>query len=132
MNKSGKDLTQALYFVYDLSERLGVNFFLLKDTGKQVIDRKPLDGDIDFGAREAEFTPNRLRDLQLIFKREHIEPEYTERGIDFEYKGAKMHLHIIKGKYRFFKNMTLAFHNAFEFWMPNPYSGYYKARNLIK
>lgn len=129
--KSSGNLTEALYKVYDLGERTGIPFVLLNDTARQVYESKPLEREIYAGAKISEFTPQRIRDLKEILKRDHAEPVIGDKEIKFEYMGAKVHLIFIKNKLEFFKDTNLKFYNVFEFNLPNPFEEYWKVKEQV-
>jgi hypothetical protein len=124
------ELNKALFDFEDLMERCQTPFFLIGDTGKGILDGFLLRGD----KVEVAFKASQLTDMV-------ISTIDTYKGVKLSRETGKwtyfvdevpVEVTIITKKYKFFENPDSTFYFGENYWLPNPYTKYYKSRYLIK
>ena len=124
----------ALYRVEDLLNRSFVQFVLLGNTAKTIIDNFGTDlddGDITLGVLRKHYTKSGASILKALLPRN---AEYSKNKIEFKFKDCDSNIviKIIDRNYAFFKNPDMVIHKISDFRVPNPFSKYWKTRNLIQ
>ena len=117
-----EELLAALYFCWDAFERSTLNFFLIRDTAKQVKANGELSGDyLSIGVRRMEWNGGQQRILADFLEHEHIVLNETPEGLVFMYKNVPIYLNVYE------ENPTLegldtVFYGNETFLTPNPLS----------
>lgn len=115
-------LLQALFFFWDGFERATMNFFLVKDTARQVIANANLTGDkLTLGIRKMEWDSGSRGIFKAFMEHEKILPKRFEHGLVFSYKDIPVYLYIYE------ENPTLdaldiVFYQNETFNTPNPFN----------
>lgn len=117
---SPQELLEALFFFWDGFERATMNFFLVKDTAKQVIANKELSGKLTLGIRQMEWNGGQQRIFKSFMEHEKVLPTKMKNGLLFNCKGVPVELYIYP------ENPTLAalditFYENDTFNIPNPF-----------
>ena len=88
-------LLSCLYFIFDAFERIGMDFFLVKDTARKAINEDMLSGDhIDIGVRDLEWTNDEKEVLFTYFGQEHVqEISNLPHKITFKWNGVTFTIH---------------------------------------
>lgn len=121
----------ALYYTEDLLNRAFIQFVLLGDTAKTLIEgfHTDLDGQIDIGILNKDYTESGKRFLLSVLPRDS---KVTKKEISFVYGEIPVKIKIIHKNYQFFENPEHIIHKISDFCVPNPFDKYYKTRNLIQ
>lgn len=121
----------ALYYTEDLLNRAFIQFILLGDTAKTLIEgfHTDLDGQIDIGILNKDYTESGKRVLLSVLPRDS---KVTKKEISFVYGEIPVKIKIIHKNYQFFENPEHIIHKISDFCVPNPFDKYYKTRNLIQ
>jgi hypothetical protein len=121
----------ALYYTEDLLNRAFIQFVLLGDTAKTLIEgfHTDLDGQIDIGILNKDYTESGKRVLLSVLPRDS---KVTKKEISFVYGEIPVKIKIIHKNYQFFENPEHIIHKISDFCVPNPFDKYYKTRNLIQ
>lgn len=121
----------ALYYTEDLLNRAFIQFILLGDTAKTLIEgfHTDLDGQIDIGILNKDYTESGKRVLLSVLPRDS---KVTKKEISFVYGEIPVKIKIIHKNYQFFENPEHIIHKISDFCVPNPFDRYYKSRNLIQ
>jgi hypothetical protein len=121
----------ALYYTEDLLNRAFIQFVLLGDTAKTLIEgfHTDLDGQIDIGILNKDYTESGKRVLLSVLPRDS---KVTKKEISFVYGEIPVKIKIIHKNYQFFENPEHIIHKISDFCVPNPFDRYYKSRNLIQ
>lgn len=130
-----EQLEEALYKVEDLFERLQIPMICLGQTAKDIKEGneglneglKESDG-VYVGFRRIEFNGQKRSTLFSI------QPDIKEikNGFYFEHKGVPINIKMIKRNYKFFKNLDIKFFKITEFFIPNSFESYWRARFIIQ
>lgn len=131
-------VNEALLFVQDLLERSPIEFFLLKNTAKQVYDNHAglmpqlqLDC-IDIGITRPHFTQDGQRMFKTLLDMYKVEYDWRPQGIRLMVKDVPVDIKIINRNYGFFKNPNRVFYRTVELNVPNPIDKYLKAQFIIR
>src|ERR1035437_3801773 len=90
-----QQLLEALFFFWDGFDRATMNFFLVKDTAKQVIANKELSGGkLTLGIRQMEWNGGQQRIFKAFMEHEKVLPKKIKNGLPFNCKGAPVELYI--------------------------------------
>lgn len=121
----------ALYYTEDLLNRAFIQFILLGDTAKTLIEgfHTDLDGQIDIGILNKDYTESGKRVLLSVLPRDS---KVTKKEISFVYGEIPVKIKIIHKNYQFFEHPEHIIHKISDFCVPNPFDKYYKSRNLIQ
>lgn len=121
----------ALYYTEDLLNRAFIQFVLLGDTAKTLIEgfHTDLDGQIDIGILNKDYTESGKRVLLSVLPRDS---KVTKKEISFVYGEIPVKIKIIHKNYQFFEHPEHIIHKISDFCVPNPFDRYYKSRNLIQ
>lgn len=121
----------ALYYTEDLLNRAFIQFILLGDTAKTLIEgfHSDLDGQIDIGILNKDYTESGKRVLLSVLPRDS---KVTKKEISFVYGEIPVKIKIIHKNYQFFEHPEHIIHKISDFCVPNPFDRYYKSRNLIQ
>lgn len=121
----------ALYYTEDLLNRAFIQFLLLGDTAKTLIEgfHSDLDGQIDIGILNKDYTESGKRVLLSVLPRDS---KVTKKEISFVYGEIPVKIKIIHKNYQFFEHPEHIIHKISDFCVPNPFDRYYKSRNLIQ
>ena len=121
-------LDTALRKIEDLMDRCQIPMFLLLDTARAVKERRELFGEaVHVGIKANAFTPFNKSMLLTLQPMEELKSGY------FFMEGAvPVYIHIVRRNYRYFDHLDFEFYNVTEFYLPNPFDAYWKARHLIK
>lgn len=121
----------ALYYTEDLLNRAFIQFILLGDTAKTLIEgfHTDLDGQIDIGILNKDYTESGKRVLLSVLPRDS---KVTKKEISFVYGEIPVKIKIIHKNYQFFEHPEHIIHKISDFCVPNPFDRYYKSRNLIQ
>ncbi len=121
INYPHEALLEALYFFWDAFERSNLYFFLIRDTAKQVIANRELEGDkLTLGLRRMEWQGGGDRIFNSMIQHEKVEVEKHDDYILFHFKNIPVYL------YLYDENPTLSsfdsvFYQMESFNTPNPF-----------
>lgn len=118
----GEDkLLEALFFFWDGFERSSINFFLVKDTAKQIKADQPLSGDkLTIGIRHLEWVGGQDRVFKAFIEHERIEHEEFEHGIIYKFKEVPVYLYIYEDN-PCITGLDIAFYRNDTFNVPTPF-----------
>jgi hypothetical protein len=121
----------ALYMTEDWLNRSFIDFLLLGETARTLIQgfHSDLDGGIELGVLKKDYTESGKRVFESLLPRD---TKITENLITFNQGEIPVKIRIIHRNYQFFKNPEHIIHKISDFCVPNPFEGYWKARNLIQ
>lgn len=126
---STEELNKALFDIDDLMDAFAIPYVLLGDTAYAAKHRLQLEGnEITVGARDLEFTRERLRHIPII--RDNVDIKSEE--ITYDFNGITIRIKRIKKKYRFIKNPDSLLYNYWNFNIPNSFDKYWKIRGVIR
>ncbi len=116
-----EELLEALFFFWDGFERASMNFFLVKDTARQVIAGSELTGDsLTLGIRRREWQGGQQRVFRAFMEHEKTLPERIEHGLLFNYKGIPVYLYIYDENPTL-EALDIVFYQNDTFNTPNPF-----------
>jgi hypothetical protein len=114
-------LLKALFFFWDGFERSTLNFFLVKDTARQVRADKQLEGDrLTLGIRRNEWVGGQDRIFKAFMEHEKIPHAIMEHGFRFKYMGVPVYLYIYDNN-PCLDALDIVFYNNDTFNIPNPF-----------
>ena len=114
-------LLKALFFFWDGFERSTMNFFLVKDTARQVMADQSLTGDrLTLGIRKNEWVGGQQRVFQAFMEHEKILPTRVENGLLFTYFEVPVYLYIYKDN-PCLDALDIVFYENDTFNIPNPF-----------
>ena len=115
-------LLKALFFFWDGFERSTMNFFLVKDTAKQIKNDEKLSGDkITLGIRRMEWNGGQQRIFKAFMEHEKILPTSPKKGlVVFQYSGVPVYLYIYEEN-PCLDSLDTVFYNNETFNTPNPF-----------
>lgn len=124
------ELNKALFDFEDLMERCQTPFFLIGDSGKDVLDGFLLRGN----KVEVAFKASQLTDMVISTINTYKGVTLTRDTGKWTYfvDEVPVEVTIITKKYKFFENPDSIFYWGENYWLPNPYAKYYKSRYIIK
>lgn len=131
-NLGNEKLMEALFFFWDGFERATMNFFLVKDTAKQIIDNQPLSGDkITLGIRRMEWNGGQERVFGGFIEYENIVQEkISDNHIVFTYKNVPVHLYIYEDNPSI-DALDIVFYNNETWNIPNPFKTFEEKYDFI-
>ena len=116
-----EQLLEALFFFWDGFERATMNFFLVKDTARQVIANERLTGDkITIGIRKSEWVGGQQRVFRAFMEHEKILPKRIQHGLAFNYKGVPVYLYVYEEN-PCLDSLDFVFYENDTFNTPNPF-----------
>lgn len=119
-------LLKALFFFWDGFERSTMNFFLVKDTAKQVIANKPLEGDrLSLGIRQSEWDGGQQRIFKAFMEHERILPTKIDNGFLFNYFDIPVYLYVYQENPTL-EALDIVFYENDTFNIPNPFNTFDK------
>src|SRR5258708_960227 len=120
-----EQLLAALFFFWDGFERASMNFFLIRDTARQVMADTNLSGDkLTLGIRRMEWNGGQARVFQAFMEHEQIKP--IKKGEDyylFDYKGVPVYLYVYDEN-PCLDALDIVFYNNETFNTPNPFDAF--------
>lgn len=118
-----EQLLEALFFFWDGFERSTMNFFLVKDTAKQIIANSNLSGDkITLGIRRMEWQGGQQRVFKAFMEHEKILPKIKGKNLlVFSYKDIPVHLYIYNEN-PCLTGLDVVFYGNETFNIPNPFT----------
>jgi len=122
----------ALYDFDDLMSRcLTQHLYLsLGGIGKAIKENVDFSGNgLEFGLEKRYITPEVLSTLKSFAP---PEAEFTENGFTYKFGDVPIKVTFIGRKYRFFEHPEKLVYGVGEFFIPNPFEKYYKARWIIQ
>lgn len=131
-------LQEALFHAVDILDRAICPFLLLKETARSIVEEDSLQGDgIYLGVRQNELTESTLSMLRTMASNVDINlgmNDYLkdEKSLSWKFKGIPISIKIIHRRYPMFDNPNYVFYWGEQYSIPNPFSKYWKVRNLIK
>ena len=124
------ELNKALFDFEDLMERCMTPFFLLGDTGKDIIDGFLLRGSkVEVGFKAGELTEMVLSTIETY---KGIKLDKNQGKWTYFVDEVPVEVTIITKKYKFFEFPNTIFYWGGDYKLPNPYDNYYKSRYIIK
>lgn len=122
INLPHEQLLKALFFFWDGFERSTMNFFLVKDTARQVIADDILTGDrLTLGIRKLEWNGGQQRIFKAFMEHERILPTRVENGLLFNYFDTPVYLFIYEEN-PCLTALDIVFYENDTFNIPNPFS----------
>lgn len=132
---NAEDIKMAVKDIFDMSERCLINFVILGDLAKAIrenVDNLITDH-LEIGMPSRALTP----EVKSLFKTWNFMETsygyiyYFSPPIKWEIK-IPVEIHVIKRKYRFLDNPDHGFFGVDNFYIPNPFDNYWKARHLVQ
>ena len=124
-----KELEQALFYIEDIMDRALCQFFVLGETAEQVRNDSLLNLDkIVVGIKKNEFIGARSL-LHIVLP--DVEFNEDTKKLNLEFKGVPIEIRIIQKKWDFLKDLDRTFYGVTQFWLPNPFSKYWKVKQLV-
>ncbi len=116
-------LLPALFFFWDGFERATMNFFLVKDTARQVISGSPLSGDrITIGIRRMEWNGGQQGVFKAFMDHEKMIPEEISKDLlKYTYHGVPVYLGIYEENPTL-SGLDIVVYAYDTFNIPNPFS----------
>lgn len=122
-------VSQALLDIQDTLERAMTPFVLLEGVAKQLYEEQPFElKEITIGIKEKDWT----RYGSTTFKMLRPEAEFSNDSVYLSTSGVPVIIWIIHKNYKFFDHPDFKWFARTEFYIPNPFANYWKARFLIK
>ena len=119
----------ALHDIEDLMDRMLCPFILLGTTAKSCIEMVDLTGDkIEVGVKAKQFTKEITESIK-VYKPEAV---WNDNGISYKVDGLPVYIKIIHRNYKFFEYLDQRVYQYGDYWIPNPFYKYWKARFLIQ
>lgn len=120
-------LLEALFFFWDAFERSNINFFLIRDTAKQVMAGSSLSGDrLTLGLRKLEWIGGQERVFKAFMEYEKYPPKnHGDNYMMFDYKGVPVYLYIYDENPAL-EALDVVFYQNDTFNIPNPMSVFEK------
>jgi hypothetical protein len=116
-----EQLLKALFFFWDGFERSTMNFFLVKDTARQVMADTQLSGDrLTLGIRKNEWVGGQDRIFKAFMEHERIPHAIIEHGFKFNYMGVPVYLYIYDDN-PCLDALDIVFYENDTFNIPNPF-----------
>ena len=128
---SSWNVNAAMRDIYDIGEKIQLWPILLGDAAKQIHDNP--DRFFDLKLNKIEWCipmRNNTPEIQSLFKTWGMTP--NERGYEYSFEGIPIYIRLIKRHYAFFDKPDMGYYKVDEFMLPNPWSDYWKIRNLIR
>lgn len=126
------DLMKALYDIQDILERALCPFVVLKETAQSLVEGNGLKGDgVYIGIMKRNITKEALSTIKFYLAQSR-NVEIRDDGFDYEWNSVPVHVKFISRTYKFLENQDFKFYMANEYKIPNPFSDYWKARNLVQ
>src|ERR1035437_10572405 len=123
-------LLKTLFFFWDGFERSTLNFFLVKDTARQVMADKELEGDrLTLGIRKNEWVGGQQRIFKAFMEHEKILPRPVEHGLLFNYEGVPVYLYIYDDN-PCLDSLDIVFYENDTFNIPNPFDRFCELYDL--
>ena len=130
-----EELEKALFKVEDLFDRLQVPMFLLMQTAWDIHKGEKLNESdrVYVGIKKNNLTPFVLSTLKSL-EQDGITPKLQQvnGGYHLQENGVPIDIKIVQRNYKFLDNLQFKWYKATEYWLPNPFSVYWKVRHLIK
>ncbi len=122
-------LAKSLADVEYLMECCLCPFFILEQTARDIVDDRPLSGSrVSIGILQRYLTKEVMSTLETKLKEKLIKEPY---GYSYQDGEIKVKIIIIKGKFDFFKNPDFRYFMATQYNIPNPFEGYWKAKEFV-
>lgn len=127
----------ALFFVEDIFDRCMTPFFLLGETAREIVDSKnrspldPLDTHelVEVGMKRNHYTEHFVRTAKMFLP---VGAVWSKNKIEFEHLGTPVVIRIINKNFKVFDNPDTVHYKITTFKIPNPFSTYWKQRNLVR
>ena len=120
----------ALLNAQDTLERCLIPFVLLEDTAEQVFKNKAnLElKEISVGVQRRHMTETGKEMLMTIV------PDIIDAKVSmgYEHEGVPIVIWVIQRNYKFFQHPDSVFYGIENFFVPNPFESYWRARFLVK
>lgn len=122
------ELLKALYFIWDMMDRIPMPFVLINDTAESVINHKDLSGDgVHIGVRDTDWNGTGLNILAVLMNAE----ETDKHKVKYSHNGVPIYVHIYKNHPTLQSPDYVVY--AHESWrVPNPYSEFLTVRNTLQ
>jgi len=128
---SSWNVNAAMRDIYDIGEKIQLWPVILGEVAKQIHDNP--DRFFDLKVTSIEWcipARNNTAEVKSLFNTWGFEPD--ERGYHYSFEGIPIYVRLIKRKYSFFDKPDMGYYKVDEFMLPNPWSDYWKVRNLIR
>lgn len=127
VNLPAQELLDALYFFWDGFERATMDFFLVKNTAKQVLLDADLKGDrLTLGVKKNEWRGGQARVFKAYMEHEKVMPqETTDKYMKFLYKNVPVYLYVYD-KHPTLDSFDMVFYRYESFNIPNPFQAFEK------
>lgn len=122
------NVNACMRYIYDQMESaLIVNYVVLGDAGLAIKEKRQIDTDlIEIGISAGQMTP----EVVSLFNQWGYKE--TDKGWETSFEGIKILFRVIKKKYKFLEHVDVEFYDVDEYKLPNPWSAYWKIRQLIQ
>lgn len=133
-----EQIRDALFHVQDALDRAQIQFVLLDEVAKQMVDQEdPLleASEVSIGIRSQDFSESGSSTLRSIIPNagwESILHGEELANLSYSHGSVPVVLWIIHNDLDVFKHPDLKFYYQTEFRLPNPFATYWRQRDLIK
>lgn len=133
-----EQLQEALYHLVDILDRCICPFILLQDTAKTIIEFDRIGGDgIYVGVRVKDYSDSVKSMMRTLSSNIDIRLGIdgfteTDQGLFWTFKGIPINIKLIDRKYSCIETPDQIYYWGEDYRIPNPFSKYWKMRNLIK
>lgn len=124
----------ALMFSQEMYERATMEFILIGDVAKQIMDTEVprFEADkLEFAILKRHFTESGRSILDMVMKDMHVPYTLTDESLDFTFKGVPVHVKIIDRYVGYLQNPNSRFYTVTEFKLPNPFNEYWEKREQL-
>ena len=114
-------LESALRDADDLFARAAIPYIMIGNIAKQMVNNEKLSGDgIDIAVRGNEVTGTAISTIKTL----QPEVEITKDGFTYYWMETPIRVHFVDSDNEFFKRPDKVWHNAWEYFIPNPFKEY--------
>jgi hypothetical protein len=123
------NINAAMRYIYDQMEScLIVNYVILGEAGLAIYEGRQVPSDIEVievGISHGQMTPEVLS----LFKQWGYVA--NKKGYETTFEGTKIQFIVMKRKYKWMQHVDVRFYDVDEYKIPNPFSEYWKIKQLV-
>ena len=128
------DVTLAVNDIYDMCEKCQLNFIALDDLAKAIRDKNDqlMTDHLEVAMHARNLTP----EIKSLFKTWNFEE--TKYGYKYYFSPPTkwdikipVEIHVIRKNYKFLSNPDQGWFGVNDFYLPNPFETYWKARRFV-
>jgi len=125
-------LEQALLDVEDLMERSLTSYIVVGEVAKCMVEKKLLDANkVEVVVKPHGMIEEARRTIKTFFFEGDGLVE-DDKGMHYTKNGVPVYIHLLKRKYKFFKNPDRVVYNYADYLIPNPFDLYWKSRHFVR